>query len=431
MARNIWEGLGAGIIGAGNAIGNAIASMPTEEEKKRKALELLALQQNIDVGEMGMEDKKAGLEMRKADLSELGRIGSLVNYSKRGLSGQPTIEMGADKGMFDAIAGMKTTSPEAGSMSLPSESPLAKQSPLQIARSSQSLLSSTQPEVKAYLDNLGKEETEIAARETTAKKQAETQQEQQKRMGLKTILTNPNASDEQKRTALTGYFAETSPEKLTTLLKDDNDLMEVLKITLMGKQLEKTNKDLEKADRVPLSEQQKRDVTAVGTGTRLLTSLVNEFKSVNTGNAIQAAKSKISDLPIVGQRIAPKEASYNSTKRLTAETYLREATGATAPEKEVDTYEGFMPDIGDTPEQAQSKLNVFIDRIKAKNEGVVSYLEAFGDMESAKKIREQGQRLLSTIPKIIEANQESSFTTEKQNRLEELRKKKAAGTLGK
>jgi len=172
--------------------------------------------------------------------------------------------------------------------------------------------------------------------------------------------------------------------------------------------MELLNKQLEKSDKVPLSESQKRDVSAVGTGANLLTSLVDEFKGVNTGDASQAVKSKISGLPIVGQRVAPKEAGYNATRRLTAETYLREATGAAAPEKEVATYEGFMPDIGDTPEQAQSKLNVFIDRIKARNEGVVSYLEASGDMKSAAKIREQGQRLLSTIPKIV--NKESDST---------------------
>lgn len=174
MARNIWEGLGAGIIGAGNAVGSAIAQMPTKEEKELMRLKLLAGQQDLETGKQGMdlnalkmkqaqvesEQAAQAAEARKSDLAELGRIGSLVDYSKQGLSGEPTIEMGADKGMFDAIAGMKAANPEAGSMSLPSESPLAKQSPLQIARSSQILLSSTQPEVKTYLENLGKEETE-------------------------------------------------------------------------------------------------------------------------------------------------------------------------------------------------------------------------------------------------------------------------------
>lgn len=102
MARNIWEGLGAGIIGAGNAVGDAISRMPTKEELEKLALAKRyqeAQIKNLDADNARLEAAARG-EQAKAEM-DLGIKAANTNRMKElspllaeypGLRGAPSGE---------------------------------------------------------------------------------------------------------------------------------------------------------------------------------------------------------------------------------------------------------------------------------------------------------------------------------------------------
>jgi len=89
MARNIWEGLGAGIIGAGNAVGGAISQMPTKEELEKLALARRyqeAQIKNLDADNARLEAAARGeqakaemdLGIKKANINRMAELSPLL-----------------------------------------------------------------------------------------------------------------------------------------------------------------------------------------------------------------------------------------------------------------------------------------------------------------------------------------------------------------
>lgn len=203
-------------------------------------------------------------------------------------------------------------------------------------------------------------------------------------------------SDPEKEAIAKAYFQENYPEEYGKILlkpKDQMDLMDLLRMQFLQGQINNQNQP-------KLNAAQEAAITSVGEAKNLLTDLANEFNSVSTGRASQAFSSALSQIPVVGPRINPKEAAYNAKRRLVAETYLRAATGAAAPDKEVTTYMNFLPSLGDPTELASKKMESFIHRIEGRAEGVANALDAVGRPEQAEMIRQNTAKEIAVIRQI-------------------------------
>jgi len=104
-----------------------------------------------------------------------------------------------------------------------------------------------------------------------------------------------------------------------------------------------------------------------------------------------------SKLPWIGRYIAPKAKIFNNSKRILSEDFLRAATGAAAPDKEVKTYMGFMWDIGDPIPVGRTKAEDFVTRVKGKANEYASRQEILGNYKAAEKARREVDRLASEL----------------------------------
>lgn len=106
----------------------------------------------------------------------------------------------------------------------------------------------------------------------------------------------------------------------------------------------------------------------------------------------------LKSLPLVGQggmmsgpldALMPKSTQYMNQQRQQVESDLRAATGATAPPEEVKTYLAFMPQIGDDPSLAASKLKDYQNKIMNKAMSVADSLDVQGRSQEAAMMRER------------------------------------------
>jgi hypothetical protein len=123
---------------------------------------------------------------------------------------------------------------------------------------------------------------------------------------------------------------------------------------------------------------EKEMLSAVEEGKYLLSNLVDTFKNSGFGGVGSAIGEATAKIPLVGKYAAGKNKEYQNQKRLAAETWLRAATGAAAPEHEVDTYTGFLPSESDPPEIADKKIQNFFNKIAAKAEARTKIFEVEG-----------------------------------------------------
>jgi hypothetical protein len=107
------------------------------------------------------------------------------------------------------------------------------------------------------------------------------------------------------------------------------------------------------------------------------------------------AADVIESIPIIGGKLAPKTAEFNDNKRITAEKFLRAATGAAAPKSEVKFYASLLPEAGDSPAQAQSAMNSFRAAVKAKALGVPSALRLEGREAEAQAVEARIEQLFA------------------------------------
>ena len=123
---------------------------------------------------------------------------------------------------------------------------------------------------------------------------------------------------------------------------------------LIGAQTEKTRADAAKAERekpyqgIKLTEGQSKVIGAAATAKQMLDEIATEFKEGKLGGAGGFAADVVESVPLVGGKLAPKTNAYNDKRRITAETFLREATGAAAPAEEVRLYTKMLPEPGDS-----------------------------------------------------------------------------------
>lgn len=132
-----------------------------------------------------------------------------------------------------------------------------------------------------------------------------------------------------------------------------------------------------------LSEAQLKTVSAAGMAKNMLDDLATQFTASKLGGASGFASDVAESVPFVGGKIAPKTAEYNDKRRIVAETFLREATGAAAPAPEIKFYTNLLPSPGDSPEQAQSKIEAFRLAVLSKTQGVIESLRLQGHDDQA------------------------------------------------
>jgi hypothetical protein len=149
-----------------------------------------------------------------------------------------------------------------------------------------------------------------------------------------------------------------------------------------------------------LNEAQSKIVGAAGMAKVMLDDLANQFKDSKLGGVKGFAADVVESIPLVGGKMAPKTNEYNDKRRITAETFLREATGAAAPAEEIKFYTRLLPEAGDSPEQAQSALNAFRGAVMAKVKGVASTLRAQGKDDQAAQIESKMQALFDSSANI-------------------------------
>jgi hypothetical protein len=170
---------------------------------------------------------------------------------------------------------------------------------------------------------------------------------------------------------------------------------------LLGAQTQKTeNAPTDKGTK--LNEAQSKTIGAAGTAKVMLDEIASQFKDSKLGGAGGYAADVVESIPLIGGKLAPKTNEYNDKRRITAETFLREATGAAAPASEVKFYTNLLPEPGDSPEQAQSALNAFRGAVMAKVKGVASTLRAQGKDAPANEIETKMQTLFDSSVNIKE-----------------------------
>jgi len=163
-----------------------------------------------------------------------------------------------------------------------------------------------------------------------------------------------------------------------------------------------TTADAALAKPLKLSEAQLKTVSAAGMAKVMLNDLASQFKKSNLGGVSGYGADVVESVPLFGGKLAPKTNEYNDKKRIVAETFLREATGAAAPKEEVKFYVGLLPEPGDSEEQAQSSLNAFRMAVKAKATGVVESLRLQGHDDQAALIQSRLDTLFSDSQNIKE-----------------------------
>jgi hypothetical protein len=146
---------------------------------------------------------------------------------------------------------------------------------------------------------------------------------------------------------------------------------------------------------IKLNEAQTKTLGAAGMAKTMLNELASKFKGGGLGGAGGFVADVTESIPFVGGKMAPKTAEYNDQRRIVAETFLREATGAAAPAPEVKFYTNLLPEPGDSEAQAQSALNAFRGAVKAKVKGVAETLRAQGREADAKSIEQNLNKLFS------------------------------------
>jgi hypothetical protein len=144
-----------------------------------------------------------------------------------------------------------------------------------------------------------------------------------------------------------------------------------------------------------LSEAQLKTVSAAGMAKNMLNELASQFTASKLGGAGGFVSDVVESVPFVGGKVAPKTSEYNDKRRIVAETFLREATGAAAPKEEVKFYTNLLPAPGDSPEQAQSALNAFRMAVLSKTQGVVESLRLQGHDDQAGLIEGRLKNLFS------------------------------------
>ncbi len=105
------------------------------------------------------------------------------------------------------------------------------------------------------------------------------------------------------------------------------------------------------------------------------------------------AADAVESLPFIGGKLAPKTSQYNDDRRITAEKFLRAATGAAAPDHEVAKYAAMLPEPGDNSGQAQSAIDSFRSAVKAKAMSVASTLDLEGRTDEAGNLRGRLEQL--------------------------------------
>lgn len=151
-----------------------------------------------------------------------------------------------------------------------------------------------------------------------------------------------------------------------------------------------------------LTEAQSKTLGAAGMAKTMLDDLANQFKGSKLGGMKGFAADMVESVPVVGGKMAPETNAYNDKRRITAETFLREATGAAAPAAEIKFYTNLLPEPGDSEEQAQSSLDAFRGAVMAKVNGVAATLRAQGKDAQADEIESKMKTLFSTSANIKE-----------------------------
>jgi len=82
MAGEMWQGLGRGIIGAGNALGGAIAQRKTEEEKERARQLGLIGDLKINQQTKALEDEKSAREKMEKTKRDYNRFKSMGDFER-------------------------------------------------------------------------------------------------------------------------------------------------------------------------------------------------------------------------------------------------------------------------------------------------------------------------------------------------------------
>lgn len=161
---------------------------------------------------------------------------------------------------------------------------------------------------------------------------------------------------------------------------------------------------------IKLNEAQSKTIAAAGMAKQMLDEISNKFKSGGLGGAAGLVSDVVESVPFVGGKMAPKTAEYNDQRRIVAETFLREATGAAAPKEEVKFYSNLLPEPGDNETQAQSAISSFRQAVKAKVKGVAETLRAQRREDDAKSIEENLEKLFSDSADIKPADDYESMT---------------------
>lgn len=167
------------------------------------------------------------------------------------------------------------------------------------------------------------------------------------------------------------------------------------------------------AGQTKLNEAQSKIVGAAGMAKVMLDDVANQFKDSKLGGMGGFAADVVESVPLIGGKLAPKTNEYNDKRRLTAETFLREATGAAAPAPEIKFYTNLLPEGGDSPEQAQSALNAFRGAVMAKVKGVATTLRAQGKDAQATQLETKMQSLFDSSVNIKEPAPQSQVAQPK------------------
>jgi hypothetical protein len=177
---------------------------------------------------------------------------------------------------------------------------------------------------------------------------------------------------------------------------------------------DKTNMETAAGPKTPktnannLTEREKNQLSDFSVGTDLLSELAGKFSSDISGkNAVQQAGNWAADaaesIPFVGGKIAPETRTFNDLRRITAETMLRAATGANAPEPEVKFYTALLPEAGMSNKEAQSKMDAFVSQMTAKAKGTANRLRLTGNEQEAQKIEGGIDDMVSKVSKIFDS----------------------------
>jgi hypothetical protein len=178
-------------------------------------------------------------------------------------------------------------------------------------------------------------------------------------------------------------------------VEDRNYGLDERKVKVQEREAAAKERESGKTQGMKLTEKQSQVLGAAGMAKTMLDDLANQFNKGNLSGARGFAADVVESIPVVGGKLAPKANEYNDKKRIIAETFLREATGAAAPKEEIKFYTRLLPELGDSEEQAQSALTAFRSAVKAKVQGVVEAKRAQGLDGEANQIESRMASLFS------------------------------------